>query len=112
MVTKNELRKREEKVERILGQRRQHKDELVTAQVELRRASADMTRLLAEGVLSGRRDEAAVAKTEKRVEELKAQLRGLEAALELERGIIAEAQIQVEQAGRDYRSRPTEDEPA
>ena len=33
MVTKNELRKREEKVERILGQRRQHNVDLVTAQV-------------------------------------------------------------------------------
>ncbi len=56
MVTKNELRKREEKLDRLLGQRRQHQDELVTAQVELRHASGDLTRLLAEGVLSGRRD--------------------------------------------------------
>ncbi len=43
MVTKNELRKREEKLEHLLGQRRQHQDELVTAQVELRRVSGDLT---------------------------------------------------------------------
>lgn len=85
MVTKKELRKREEKLNRLLGQRRQHQDELVTAQVELRHVSGDLTRLLAEGVLSGRRDEAAVSKTEKRVGELKGKVRGFEAALELER---------------------------
>ena len=100
MVSKTDLRRQEEKLGHLLGQRREHQDELVTAQVELRHASGDLTRLLAEGVLSGRRDEAAVAKTEKRMEELKARLRGLEAALALERGIIAEAQAQVERAGR------------
>ena len=112
MVTKNELRKRDEKLERLLGQRRQHQDALVGAQVELRHVTCDLTRLLAEGVLSGRRDEAAIAETEKRVGELKGKARGLEAALDLERGIIAEAQTQVEQPGRDSRGRPTEDEPA
>ncbi len=97
----DELHKQEEELNRLLGQRRQHQDELVTAQVELRHASGDLTRLLADGVLSGRRDEASVAETEKRVGELMGKVRGLEAALEVERGIIAEAQIQVEQAGRD-----------
>ena len=100
MVTKNELQKKEEKLEHLLGQRREHQDALVGAEVELRHASGDLTRLLAEGVLSGRRDEAAVAKTEERLEELKGKVRGLDAALELERGIIAEAQAQVERAGR------------
>ena len=102
MVTKNELQKKEAKLEHLLGQRRAHQDELVTAQVELRHASGDLTRLLAEGVLSGRRDEASVAEAEKRAGELKGQARGLGAALALERGIIAEAQAQVEQAGREW----------
>ena len=51
MVSKTDLRRQEEKLGHLLGQRREHQDELVTAQVELRHASGDLTRLLAEGVL-------------------------------------------------------------
>ena len=40
MVAKSELTEKEEKLERLLGQRRQHQDDLVTAQVELRHASS------------------------------------------------------------------------
>lgn len=64
MVTKNELREQEEKLAGLLGQRREHQDALVGAEVELRRASGDLTRLLADGVLSGRRDEAAQIQVE------------------------------------------------